>query len=299
MALERLQKILARAGVGSRRSVERLIEEGRVSVDGKRITELGAKADARKQRVEFDGKRLEPEPLLYVLLHKPRGVVCTASDPEGRTTVSELVKGAPARLVSVGRLDYHTSGVLLLTNDGDFAAALAHPSKKVEKVYVAKVRGVLDDEAIVRWQEPIEIDGKPTRPASVRRLRVEGDKTWLEVVLREGKNRQIHRIGEATGAPVFRLARIAFAGITHEGLRPGQWRYLSKDELLLLKKSHGVPAKIRPAPPLPNAKAIRSAKAKGQPRGEKAVAGERTTGKARGKKAATRTKKPPRLMRNR
>lgn len=277
MALERLQKILARAGVGSRRSVERLIEEGRVSVDGKRVSELGTKADARKQRVELDGKRLEPEPFLYVVLHKPREVMCTARDPEGRTTVGELVQGPAARLVTVGRLDYHTSGVLLLTSDGDFAAALAHPSKKVEKVYVAKVRGVLDDAAVARWQEPIEIDGKSTRPASVRRLRVEGDKTWLEVVLREGKNRQIHRIGEALGTPVFRLARVAFAGITHEGLRPGQWRYLSKDELTLLKRTHGVPAKIRPAPPLPNAKAVKAARAKGEQRGQKAVAGERRT----------------------
>ncbi len=272
MAEERLQKILARAGVGSRRSVESLIEAGRVSVDGKRVTELGTKADARRQRIELDGRLLEPEPLVYVLLHKPREVMCTLRDPEGRSTVIDLVRDVGERVVPVGRLDYHTSGVLLLTNDGDFAAALAHPREKVEKVYVAKVRGLVDEESLVRWQSSITIDGKATRPAKVRRLRTEGDKTWIEVTLQEGKNRQIHRIGDAAGHPVLRLARVSFAGINHEGLRPGQWRYLSKDELTLLKRAHGVPAKIRPAPALPNAKAVRKERASGRTRGQKAVA---------------------------
>ncbi len=284
-----MQKILARAGVGSRRSVESLIEAGRVTVDGKRVTELGSKADARKQRVELDGKRLEPEPLVYVLLHKPREVMCTLRDPEGRTTVVDLVRDVAARVVPVGRLDYHTSGVLLLTNDGDFGAALAHPSKKVEKIYVAKVRGLVDEAALERWQSSITIDGQATRPARVRRLRVEGDKTWIEVTLQEGKNRQIHRIGDAAGHPVLRLARIAFAGISHDGLRPGEWRYLSKDELMLLKRAHGVPAKVRPAPPLPNAKEVRKERASGTNRGQKAVF---SSGHARGGKKAPKRGQP-------
>src|SRR5690606_5948504 len=252
-----------RAGVSSRRKAESLIEAGRVKVDGKVVTELGTKADASRQRIELDSRRLEAEALVYVLFHKPRKVMCTLRDPEGRETIAEYVSQVNARVVPVGRLDYHTSGVLLLTNDGDFAAALAHPSKKVEKVYVAKVRGVVDEEALARWQSSIDIDGKTTQPAEVRKLRVETDKTWVQVTLREGKNRQIHRIGEEAGNPVLRLARISFAGIDHEGLKPGQWRYLSKDELTLLKKAHGVPKKIRPAPPLPNAKSVRKRRAEG------------------------------------
>ncbi len=263
MALERLQKILARAGVASRRSAEQLIEQGRVRVDGRTVVELGSKADPRRQRVELDGKRIEAEPLVYVLFHKPREVMCTMKDPEGRQTVADFMRDAGGRVVPVGRLDYHTSGVLLLTNDGDFASGLAHPTKRVEKVYVAKVRGLVDDQALLRWQEPVEIDGRPTRPAQVRRLRVEGDKTWIEVTLHEGKNRQIHRIGEAAGNPVLRLARVSFAGIVHDGLRPGQWRYLSKDELLALKKAYGVPKRVRPAPPLPNADEVRAARSRG------------------------------------
>lgn len=255
MPEERLQKILARAGVASRRHAEALIQKGRVSVDGKRVTELGSKADPRRQRVELDGRRIEPEPLLYLLLHKPRQVMCTVSDPEGRATVLDLVKKAGARVVPVGRLDYHTSGVLLLTNDGDFSAALTHPSHKVEKIYVAKVRGPWDEAAAERWQQSIEIDGKSTKPASVRRLRTEGDKVWIEVTLHEGKNRQIHRIGDAAGNPVLRLARISFAGLTHDDLRPGQWRYLTKDELTAMKKAYGVPKKIYLPPAAPEAPA--------------------------------------------
>jgi 23S rRNA pseudouridine2605 synthase len=281
VALERLQKILARAGVSSRRAAESLIEAGRVKVDGKVVTELGTKADPTRQRIEVDSKRIEAEALVYVLFHKPRKVMCTMRDPEGRETVADYMRQVSARVVPVGRLDYHTSGVLLLTNDGDFAAALAHPSKKVEKVYVAKVRGVLDADAMSRWQSSIDIDGKSTQPAEVRKLRVEGDKSWLEVTLREGKNRQIHRIGDDAGNPVLRLARVSFAGITHEGLKPGQWRYLSKDELTLLKKAHGVPKKIRPAPPLPNAKEVRKKRAQ--------------SGRSnRGVVTATKTKNAPR-----
>jgi 23S rRNA pseudouridine2605 synthase len=257
-----------------------MIEAGRVSVDGRRVTELGTKADARRQRVELDGRRLEPEPLVYVLFHKPREVMCTLRDPEGRTTVAQYMRDAGARVAPVGRLDYHTSGVLLLTNDGEFTAALAHPSNKVEKVYVVKVRGSVDEAAIERWQAPIEIDGKSTRPAGVRRLRLEGDKSWIEVTLHEGKNRQIHRIGEATGNTVLRLARISFAGIDHEGLKPGQWRYLSKDELTLLKRKFGVPKNVRPAPPLPNAKEIQQDRASKTSRARRGAAGKATPPRA-------------------
>jgi 23S rRNA pseudouridine2605 synthase len=272
MAAERLQKILARAGIASRRAAEGLIQAGRVSVDGKVVTELGAKADLGRQRVALDGKLITPELPVYVVFHKPKGVVCTMQDPEGRETVADYMKQVSGRVVPVGRLDYHTSGVLLLTNDGEFSAKLLHPSSRVEKVYVAKARGVVGDAELEVWRQSIDIDGRATQPANVRRLRTEGDKTWLEITLHEGRNRQIHRIGEAAGSAIFRLARISFAGVTSEGLRPGQWRYLGKEELTSLKKAFGVPHKIVPAPPLPNASELRRQRADGVGRGERGAA---------------------------
>ncbi len=251
MALERLQKILARAGVTSRRQAEALIVAGRVRVDGKVVTELGTRADPRRSKVELDGKRLVAEDLVYGVMHKARGVMSTLRDPEGRPTVGEVLRRVGARVVPVGRLDYHTSGALLFTNDGDFAAKLQHARSNVPKVYVAKVRGSLDERHIARWCESIEIDGKMTRPAELRVLRDEGDKTWIEVTLREGKNRQIRRLGEHAGTPVMRLARVSQAGIDVEKLRPGQWRYLTVDELTSLKRTFGVPKRVRPAPQKP------------------------------------------------
>lgn len=240
----RLQRVLAQAGVASRRRAEELIVEGRVKVDGRVVTELGVKVDPRHQRVEVAGRRLAPEARVYVVLHKPRAVMCTLRDPEGRRTVIDLVRGVGARVVPIGRLDYQTSGVLLLTNDGDFASALAHPAKGATKVYVAKVRGVVDDAGLERFRARLTIDGRETRPATVRRLRVEGDKTWLEVTLTEGRNRQVRRLADAAGHPVLRLARVSYAGIEVEGLRPGQWRALSREELVAIKKQFGVPRSV-------------------------------------------------------
>jgi 23S rRNA pseudouridine2605 synthase len=243
--MERLQKVLAQAGIASRRAAEQIILAGRVRVDGKIVRELGTQVDPRKSRVEVDGNKIVAEKQIYIVLHKPRGVVCTLSDPEGRPTVAELLKDAGARVVPVGRLDFHTSGALICTNDGDFAQGLAHPKKHVPKVYVAKVQGAVDDEALEKFSERIVIDGRATQPAQVKRLRFEGDKTWLEITLSEGRNRQVRRLGEATGFPVMRLARISHAGVTSEDLRPGQWRPLSLDELIALKRDYGVPKKVR------------------------------------------------------
>src|SRR5688572_21007231 len=226
MTAERLQKVLARAGVASRRAAEELMRAGRVKVDGRVVKELGTRVDPYKAKVELDGKRLVSEPFVYIMLHKPRGVLSTLRDPEGRSTIADLLKGAGARVAPVGRLDYHTSGALLCTNDGEFAQAIAHPKHGALKEYVAKVKGVVDDDALPRWRERIMIDGRLTQPAEVVRIRVEGDKTWLSVTLKEGRNRQVRQLGEATGFPVMRLARLSHAGITTEGLRPGQWRYL-------------------------------------------------------------------------
>lgn len=244
---ERLQKILARAGIAARRKAEELMLAGRVRVDGRVITELGTKADGRRQRIEVDGQRVIAEPLVYVLMHKPRGVVCTANDPEGRPTITSLVHGLKVRVVPIGRLDYATSGVLLLSNDGDFAMGLLHPQRKVEKTYVAKVHGSLSESDVARFSESIVIDGKPTRPIKARLLRIENGKTWLELGLEEGKNRQIRRIGEALGYPVLRLVRTHFAGLTVEDLRPGEFRMLTVSELRNLQKAYGVPRRARPA----------------------------------------------------
>jgi 23S rRNA pseudouridine2605 synthase len=243
---ERLQKVLARAGIAARRKAEELIVAGRVRVDGRIVTELGTKVDPRRSNVEVDGRRIMAEPLMYVLLHKPRGVMCTMSDPEGRPTVASLVTDVGVRLVSVGRLDFNTSGALLMTNDGDFAAGLCHPRCNVEKVYRAKVSGAIDDRALEGFRQSIVIDGRPTRPAMVRLLGVEGGKSWLELRLKEGRNRQIHRLGEATGYDIMRLMRVGYAGLTVEGLAPGQYRMLTLDELRELKKAFGVPKRVRP-----------------------------------------------------
>jgi 23S rRNA pseudouridine2605 synthase len=244
---ERLQKIISRAGVASRRAGEELILAGRVRVNGHVVSELGAKADLGEDTIEVDGRRLVPESARYLVLHKPRGVVSTLSDPEGRPTVVGLLEGAGTRLYPVGRLDFATSGVLLVTNDGDFANGLLHPRGGVPKTYVVKTRGVMTEAELDRWATGVQLEDGKTLPAEIHFLRHEEGKTWFEITLREGKNQQIRRMGEATGFPVMRLARVSFAGITSEGLRPGQWRSLSHDELIAMREQFGVPRKIRGA----------------------------------------------------
>lgn len=248
MATVRLQKILARAGIASRRAAEQLITAGRVRVNGRTVSELGAQADPRADRIEVDGARLVAEALVYVVLHKPRGVVATLHDPEGRPTVGQLLAKVAGRVYPVGRLDFATSGVLLATNDGDFADAILHPRRAVPKTYVVKVKGAMQPEDLERWRAGVRLEDGMTAPAEAKLLRYEGDKTWFELTIHEGKNQQIRRMGEATGFPVMRLARLSVAGITAAGLRPGEWRLLSPDELRDLKKVYGVPKRIPAAP---------------------------------------------------
>lgn len=245
MAEERLQKILARAGIASRRKAESLIVAGRVRVDGLIVTELGAKTNPKKSTIELDGRRLEPEPLCYGVLHKPRAMVSTLSDPEGRPTAHDILRQVGVRVVPVGRLDFNTSGALLFTNDGDFAQTLSHAKGSVPKVYAAKVQKPVDDKILERWAESIDIGGKKTQPAKARVLRREGEKTWLEITLKEGKKHQVRALGEHAGTPVIRLARLSHAGIGTEALRPGQWRLLTIDELKSLKASYGVPERLK------------------------------------------------------
>jgi 23S rRNA pseudouridine2605 synthase len=267
---ERLQKIISRAGIASRRAGEEIILAGRVRVNGRIVTELGAKADLGRDTIEVDGRRLVHETPLYVVLHKPRGVVSTLSDPEGRPTVAGLIEGAGARLYPVGRLDFATSGVLLVTNDGDFANGLLHPRGGVPKTYVVKARGQMSEDDLDRWRTGVPLEDGVTLPAEVRFLRHEEDKTWFEITLREGRNQQIRRMGEATGFPVMRLARTSFAGITSEGIRPGEWRSLTVDELIALRERFGVPRKIRRA-------TIAGARASGAP-ARSTIGGSRASG---------------------
>jgi len=273
MSEERLQKILARAGVASRRAAETIITAGRVRVNGRVVTELGAKADTRKDKVELDGARLVAESPVYLVLHKPRGVVATMSDPEGRLTVKDYLKGVPERVYPVGRLDYATSGVLLVTNDGEFSDGLLHPKREVPKTYIVKVSGKMDFDDFILWSKGVELDDGPTKPSKVTLLRYEGDKTWMELTIKEGRNQQVRRMGEATGFPVMRLVRASFAGISSEGLKPGAWRHLTRDELSALKKAYGVPKSL----PLPVEVARQEAPRRGRGVGVDA------RGRARGK----------------
>jgi 23S rRNA pseudouridine2605 synthase len=237
----RLQKVLAQAGISSRRAAEQLITAGRVRVDGRVVTVLGTKVEPGRSRVELDGQRVTKAAPVYIVLHKPRGVVSTMHDPRGRPTVRDLVKEVPARVYPVGRLDFNSSGVLLATNDGDFAEGLMHPRRSVPKTYVVKVRGEMHDREFDAWRRGVELDDGRTLPAKVKLLRYERGKTWVELTITEGRNQQVRRMAEAIGFPVMRLSRTAFAGVTSAGLRPGEWRFLLPDELTSLRKQYGVP----------------------------------------------------------
>jgi 23S rRNA pseudouridine2605 synthase len=228
----RLNAYLARAGVASRRGADELIKAGRVSVNGQ-PGQLNTFVE-RNDRVEVDGESVTAQALTYVLLHKPAGTVTTASDPQGRPTVVELVDVAE-RVVPVGRLDADTTGALLLTNDGPLAHRLAHPRYGVEKVYEADVEGRPNDAALQMLAKGVELEDGVTAPARVRRLGL----SRLELVLHEGRNRQVRRMLEAVGHPVLRLHRGVYAGLTLEGLAPGEWRELSPEEIASLVRVVG------------------------------------------------------------
>jgi 23S rRNA pseudouridine2605 synthase len=226
----RLNAYLARAGVASRRKADELIRAGRVLVNGE-PGQLNTFVEPRDV-VELDGEPITPQPLAYVLLHKPAGVVTTAHDPQGRPTVVELVQH-DSRVVPVGRLDADTTGVLLLTNDGELAHRLAHPRYEVEKVYEAEVEGEPSDEALAALAEGVDLEDGRTAAARARRL----GPSRIELVLHEGRKHQVKRMCEAVGHPVRRLHRSRYAGLTADGLEPGEWRELGADEVAALREA--------------------------------------------------------------
>lgn len=232
---ERVQKIIAAAGLMSRRQAETLIAAGRVTVNDQVIT-LGDRADAERDRITVDGRLLPSlESKTYLLLNKPTGYVTTLRDPQGRKVVADLVRDLPVRVFPVGRLDASTEGLLLLTNDGELAQRLAHPRHKVEKVYLVKVRGLLDEKARRRLQEGVLLDDGPTQPCSVDKIRRTGSNTWFELTLREGRNRQVRRMCAAVGYPVVRLKRIRLGFLELGNLAPGAYRQLNRAEVARLK----------------------------------------------------------------
>jgi 23S rRNA pseudouridine2605 synthase len=237
--VERLQKILSQAGIASRRASEQLMVEGRVTVNGDTVRELGTKADPATDDIRVDGRRIKlPERHRYLLLNKPRGYVTTRSDPERRPTVMDLLRGVGDYVYPVGRLDYDTEGLLLLTNDGDLAAKLTHPSHEVARVYEARVLGIPDAHDVDRLMKGVTIEGRRTQSAQVQLLpgRREGHAS-LRITIHEGRNRQVRNMFEAIGHPVDELTRVAIGPIRDSRLKVGHWRNLTVPEVEALKKA--------------------------------------------------------------
>ena len=232
----RLQKIIADAGITSRRKAEALILEGHVTVNGQVVTELGSKADPTRDHVKVNGKLIgRPARHHHILLHKPIGYLSTVSDPEGRPTVMKLVKGIRERIYPVGRLDYNSSGIMILTNDGELANLLMSRAAAIPRTYHVKLEGQPRPEALRKLESGIVLDGERTAPAEIRQV-VQREKPWYEITLTEGRNHQVRRMFERIGQPVVKLKRVRIAFLTDEGLAPGGFRHLTPAEVERLKK---------------------------------------------------------------
>ncbi len=237
MAEERLQKILAHAGVASRRQAEQIIQEGRVTVNGTVITELGSKADLDRDHIKVDGKLIHAaKHLVYLALHKPDNTVTTVSDPERRTTVMDLLRGVKERVYPVGRLDYHSEGLLLLTNDGDLAKALTSAATHVAKTYIAKVNGTLTTDQEQAFRTGVPISGRRTEPAGLKLIHAARN-PWYEVRLFEGRNQQIRIMFKHFGFLVEKLKRVRIGPLELGPLKPGEFRHLTELEVRKLRRA--------------------------------------------------------------
>lgn len=236
MVEERLQKVLAHAGVASRRACEEIILAGKVKVNGKLVNNLGSKVNPDKDKIEVNGNPIEgKEKLVYILLFKPSGYITTAKDPQKRRTVLDLINGVSTRVYPVGRLDYDTSGLLLLTNDGTLTNELIHPSKEINKTYRAQVKGVPTGKKLYTLHNGVELEDGRTAPAQVNIRQINKSNAIIDITIHEGKNRQVRRMFDAIGHPVIWLKRISFDFLTLDKLKPGEWRYLTDQEVYKLK----------------------------------------------------------------
>ena len=241
----RLQRFLAQAGVASRRRSEELIQAGKVKVNNKVVKELGTRVDPRRDKVHFGGRRVLPEEHVWILLNKPDGTVSTVSDPEGRQTVMDVIGPQHVRLYPVGRLDYHTQGALLLTNDGELANALSHPSGKIPRVYHVKLRGDVNPDDLAPLRKGVTLDTGETVKAQVAILGTTGLHTWIEMILTQGLNHQVHRMVECIGGTVLKLVRVAYGPLTVEELSPGKHRLLGQTEIDKLRAAVNLSGQTR------------------------------------------------------
>jgi pseudouridine synthase len=237
----RLNKFLAQAGVASRREADRLITQGRVTVNGEVILTLGHKIDHMKDKIEVDGRKIEKdESQVYLMLNKPPGCLVSLKDPWGRPTIKDLLPSLKSRVFPVGRLDYESEGLLLLTNDGELAFRLMHPRFQIKKVYQVKVKGEPDSTKLSRLEKGILLDGKRTAPAKIRVLAVSPKESFLSIEIHEGRKREVRRMFEAVGHRTKKLLRIRFDGLSLGKLKRGKWRYLRPEEIETLKNQVGL-----------------------------------------------------------
>lgn len=235
--MERLQKVIAHAGVASRRKAEKLIEDGKVKVNGKVVTELGTKVSDNDD-IEVDGVPIDKEAPVYYLLYKPRGVISSVSDDRGRQVVTDFLPEVKERIFPIGRLDYDTSGILLLTNDGEFANLLMHPSHEVDKVYIAKTKGIPSKEQIQRLKKGVTVEGEYLKAVYAKVLSTDGKKNTaiVEIVLHEGKNRQVRRMFDALGLPLDKLKRERYGMLDLHGMNAGDYRPVKPHEVKQLRQ---------------------------------------------------------------
>ncbi len=242
MPMERLQKVMARAGVASRRHCEELITAGLVKVNGQVVTRLGTRVDPQKDTIEVAGRLLprQQEKKVYILLYKPRGYITTVADPQGRPKVMDLLRGVHLRVYPVGRLDYDSEGLLLLTNDGELAFALTHPRHRVPKTYRVLVKGLPDNDKLARMAGGLVLEDGPTAPAKVRLVGEKKGNALLEITIHEGRKRQVRRMCAHIGHPVLQLKRIRIGPLTTKGLKPGRYRFLTPEEVRQLRQAAGL-----------------------------------------------------------